>query len=68
MHRSFCKRNDFADALDEREPQFASWMRKHQKQAVVKVRWVLGGGSRARWVALRAGTGWGGGSSWCRFR
>ncbi|KAF5833440.1 hypothetical protein DUNSADRAFT_10266, partial [Dunaliella salina] len=36
MHRSFCKKNDFADALSEQDPSFSAWMRKHHKQAVLK--------------------------------
>ena len=36
FHRTQCKRNDFADAIEEAEPKFARWMRKHGKQAVLK--------------------------------
>ena len=31
-----CKRNEFADAIEEAEPKFANWMRKHGKMAVLK--------------------------------
>lgn len=37
FHRSFCRHNDFADALSETDPKFSAWMRKHHKQAVLKV-------------------------------
>jgi hypothetical protein len=36
FHRIQCKRNEFADAIEEHEPRFARWMRKHGKQAVLK--------------------------------
>ncbi|UPR05069.1 hypothetical protein HOP50_19g84160 [Chloropicon primus] len=36
FHKSVCRRNDFADALEGSEPKFASWMRKHGKIAVLK--------------------------------
>ncbi|EFN58095.1 hypothetical protein CHLNCDRAFT_142413 [Chlorella variabilis] len=36
FHRTQCKRNEFADAIEESEPKFARWMRKHGKQAVLK--------------------------------
>ena len=29
-------KNEFADALDEAEPKFAAWMRKHGKQATLR--------------------------------
>ena len=37
FHKSVCRRNDFADAIESTEPKFASWMRKHGKIAVLKV-------------------------------
>ena len=36
FHRAWCRRNDFADAIEESEPRFARWMRKHGKVAVIK--------------------------------
>lgn len=36
FHRTQCKKNEFADAIEEQEPKFAKWMRKHGKQAVLK--------------------------------
>ena len=36
FHKPECKRNEFADAIQEKEPKFAAWMRKHGKQAVLK--------------------------------
>ena len=36
FHKQWCKRNDFADAVEASEPKFARWMRKHGKQAVLK--------------------------------
>ena len=36
FHKSVCKRNEFADALEESEPRFARWMRKHGKIAAIK--------------------------------
>ena len=36
FHRTQCKRNEFADSIEESEPKFAKWMRKHGKQAVLK--------------------------------
>eukprot|EP00878_Enallax_costatus_P010420 GHUV01010877.1.p1 GENE.GHUV01010877.1~~GHUV01010877.1.p1 ORF type:complete len:291 (+),score=87.41 GHUV01010877.1:788-1660(+) len=36
FHKSSCKRNDFADAIEQQEPKFAAWMRKHGKLAVVQ--------------------------------
>ena len=41
FHRAWCRRNDFADAIEANEPKFARWMRKHGKQAVLKVRVAL---------------------------
>lgn len=36
FHKSVCRRNDFADAIEATEPKFAKWMRKHGKVAVLK--------------------------------
>ncbi|WIA36527.1 hypothetical protein OEZ86_007821 [Tetradesmus obliquus] len=36
FHKSACRRNDFADAIEHQEPQFAAWMRKHGKLAVLQ--------------------------------
>lgn len=36
FHRLHCKRNEFADAMEEADPKFASWMRGHGKMAVLK--------------------------------
>lgn len=36
FHRDKCKRNEFADLLEHKEPNFAQWMRQHGKQAVLK--------------------------------
>lgn len=36
FHREWCRRNDFADALEKTEPKFAKFLRKHGKQAVLK--------------------------------
>ena len=36
FHKEWCRRNDFADAVEASEPKFARWMRKHGKQAVLK--------------------------------
>lgn len=36
FHKSNCKRNEFADAVEETEPKFATWMRRHGKIAVMK--------------------------------
>ena len=35
-HRLSCRRNEFADAVEDSEPKFASWMRSHGKLAVLK--------------------------------
>lgn len=43
FHKQWCRRNDFADAVERHEPKFARWMRKHGKQAVLK-----DGGRRTR--------------------
>ncbi len=36
FHKTQCRRNEFADAIEEQEPKFARWMRKHGKLAVLK--------------------------------
>jgi len=36
FHRAWCRSNDFADALEAKEPEFARWMRHHGKVAVIK--------------------------------
>ena len=36
FHKQWCRKNDFADAVERTEPKFARWMRKHGKQAVLK--------------------------------
>lgn len=36
FHRVSCQRNEFADAVEDAEPKFASWMRSHGKLAVLK--------------------------------
>ena len=36
FHRPQCRRNEFADAVEEQEPKFAAWMRRHGKLAVLK--------------------------------
>ena len=36
FHKAVCGRNEFADAVEDAEPNFASWMRKHRKLAVLK--------------------------------
>lgn len=41
FHKSACRRNDFADAIEHQEPQFAAWMRKHGKLAVLQVHAAL---------------------------
>ena len=70
FHKSACRRNDFADAVEQQEPQFAAWMRGHGKLAVLQVTWEAGverrgGGSSVvragrlpgRWVMIRKGAG-----------
>jgi hypothetical protein len=37
VHKSWCRTNDFATAMESRDPKFAAWMRLHGKQAVIKV-------------------------------
>ncbi len=36
FHKSECRRNEFADIIEESEPKFARWMRSHGKLAVLK--------------------------------
>jgi hypothetical protein len=36
FHRDECSRNEFADCIEDAEPAFAKWMRKHGKLAVLK--------------------------------
>ena len=36
FHKRWCKSNHFADAVEKDEPEFASWLRKHGRQAVVR--------------------------------
>ena len=36
MHKPECRSNEFADAVEEKEPKFAAWLRQHGKQAVLK--------------------------------
>lgn len=36
FHKPHCRRNEFADLIESSEPKFASWMRRHGKQAVLK--------------------------------
>ena len=36
FHKPHCRRNEFADAMEEQDPRFAAWMRRHGKQAVLK--------------------------------
>ena len=36
FHKDACRRNDFADAIEPSDAKFASWMRHHGKQAVLK--------------------------------
>ncbi|PNH12039.1 hypothetical protein TSOC_001052 [Tetrabaena socialis] len=31
----FCRRNEFADVLEEGDPRFAGWLRQHGKQAII---------------------------------
>ncbi|GLC36971.1 hypothetical protein PLESTB_000172800 [Pleodorina starrii] len=35
FHRQTCKRNDFADVVEEGDPRFAAWLRRHGKQAIL---------------------------------
>jgi len=36
FHKTQCRRNEFADLVEESEPKFAHWMRSHGKLAVLK--------------------------------
>ncbi len=36
FHKTQCRRNEFADMIEESEPKFARWMRSHGKLAVLK--------------------------------
>ena len=36
FHKTQCRRNEFADMVEEQEPKFARWMRQHGKLAVLK--------------------------------
>jgi len=36
LHRSECRGNEFADAVESQDPKFAAWMRRHGRQAVLK--------------------------------
>ena len=36
FHKDKCRRNEFADVIEQQEPKFAQWMREHSKQAVLK--------------------------------
>ena len=36
FHKHECVKNEFADAIENSEPKFAAWMRKHGKQATLK--------------------------------
>ena len=36
FHKVSCRRNEFADAVEESETKFATWMRRHGKMAVMK--------------------------------
>lgn len=36
FHKQECVKNEFADAIEQSEPKFAAWMRKHGKQATLK--------------------------------
>ena len=56
FHKAECARNDFADAVSGAEPEFARFLRKHGKQAVIRDENVLdmtrpGGGPipKIRW-------------------
>lgn len=35
FHKEHCKINEFADSLEDEEPEFARWMRQHRKLAVL---------------------------------
>ena len=36
FHKTQCRRNEFADMIEDSEPKFARWMRSHGKLAVLK--------------------------------
>ena len=36
FHKTECRRNEFADIIEESEPKFSRWMRNHGKMAVLK--------------------------------
>lgn len=36
FHKEFCRRNDFADMIEQDEPKFARFIRRHGKVAVLK--------------------------------
>ena len=36
FHKSDCRKNEFADAIERDDPKFARWMRRHKKLAVLK--------------------------------
>ena len=36
FHREWCRRNDFAEAVEKTQPKFARFLRKHGKQAAIK--------------------------------
>eukprot|EP00667_Euglena_gracilis_P014077 EG_transcript_14567 len=36
FHKRWCKQNQFADAMENDDPKFAEWMRKHGRQAVIR--------------------------------
>lgn len=60
FHRVWCHKNDFADAVEKEEPNFARWMRKHGKMAVLKDDEVdrierKASSEHAQWTTLRQG-------------
>ena len=52
FHRSDCRSNDFADAIEHDEPKFARWMRKHGKLAMLKDDEIDRLDRKARWLTL----------------
>ena len=36
FHKTECRKNEFADAIEHEDPKFARWMRRHRKLAVLK--------------------------------
>lgn len=36
FRKRWCKQNQFADAMENDDPKFAEWMRKHGRQAVIR--------------------------------